>query len=334
MKGRITRHGVYLVTFVLGLSLLLGSFAPLSPAWAREGDPATVVVSSAWVYSIPSFDGDVVGQLSHGQWINALARTADSAWLRIRLDDGRVGWVPANTVELGGGLPLGVVPVFEGAPGGSDGLGAEPVGVLIWDFVPLRSAPACEGFGYLGDLRLGESVSLIGRSADSAWLQIRAADGRVGWVKTDVISTGFPLTNLPVTDSTDRSLAPSVVVMTDMLNVRYGPSLGYGIVARVYQGQALPVTGYRSADYGWVKVWLDDGRKGWVNTCCVQPRGFSFSQLKALSCTSFAPTTHLVRAGESLNQIAAQYGVDPLALAAYNNLVNYQIYPGQVLMIP
>jgi uncharacterized protein YraI len=208
------------------------------------------------------------------------------------------------------------------------------VGVLIWDFVPLRSAPTCEGFGYLGDLRLGESVSLIGRSADSAWLQIRTADGRVGWVKVEVINTGFPLASLPVTDGTDRSLAPSVVVMSGVLNVRYGPSLGYGVVTRVYRGQALPVTGYRSADYAWVKVELDDGRKGWVNTCCVQPQGFSFSQLKALPCAPFSPTTHVVRAGETLNQIAAQYGVDPLALAAYNNLVNYQIYPGQVLMIP
>lgn len=325
-----------LIALVLGASLLLGVIGPIGLAWAQDGDPATVILPSTWVYTGPSFDAAMVGQITHGQWIHVLARTTDSLWVRIRLDDGRIGWVPASAIELGGGLPLEVVPVFGGTAGSGAGSGpsGEPVGLVTWDFLPLRSIPACEGFIYLGDLRIGETVSLIGRSADSAWLQIRASDGRLGWVETRTVSTGFPIASLPVTDGSDTSLGPAVIVMSDVLNVRNGPSLGYGVVARVYRGQTLPVTGYRSADYAWVKIRLKDGRHGWVHTCCVQPRGFSFSQLKALPCLPFAPTTHLVRAGETLNQIAALYGIDPLALAAHNNLINYQIYPGQVLAIP
>lgn len=46
-------------------------------------------------------------------------------------------------------------------------------------------------------------------------------------------------------------------------------------------------------------------------------------------------TIHIVQAGETMSQIAAQYGVDTKFLADSNRIYNYHlIYVGQVLYIP
>jgi nucleoid-associated protein YgaU len=46
-------------------------------------------------------------------------------------------------------------------------------------------------------------------------------------------------------------------------------------------------------------------------------------------------TIHIVQAGETMNQIAANYGVDTKFLADSNRIYNYHlIYVGQVLYIP
>jgi N-acetylmuramoyl-L-alanine amidase len=55
------------------------------------------------------------------------------------------------------------------------------------------------------------------------------------------------------------------VVATGALNVRSGPGVTYGSIAVIYQGQSVTVLG-RHASNGWVKIRLNSGHEGWVNS--------------------------------------------------------------------
>ena len=59
--------------------------------------------------------------------------------------------------------------------------------------------------------------------------------------------------------------APTATVNTGALNLRSGPGISYGVVFSVYRGTLLTLLA-RNADASWVKVRLDNGIEGWVNS--------------------------------------------------------------------
>lgn len=54
-------------------------------------------------------------------------------------------------------------------------------------------------------------------------------------------------------------------VLSYRLNVRIGPGLQYGIITTLSRGQVVNLSGYRSADAGWVQINMADGSKAWVS---------------------------------------------------------------------
>lgn len=56
----------------------------------------------------------------------------------------------------------------------------------------VRSGPGL-AYGITGGLNTGETVSLIGRTNDSSWLQIEMADGSEGWVFAQLLTTNADL---------------------------------------------------------------------------------------------------------------------------------------------
>lgn len=57
----------------------------------------------------------------------------------------------------------------------------------------------------------------------------------------------------------------TATVNTGALNLRSGPGIGYGVVFSVYRGVSMTLLG-RNADASWVRVSLDNGVQGWVNS--------------------------------------------------------------------
>lgn len=59
--------------------------------------------------------------------------------------------------------------------------------------------------------------------------------------------------------------APTATVNTGALNIRSGPGISYGVVFSVYRGVSMTLLA-RNADASWVRISLDNGIQGWVNS--------------------------------------------------------------------
>jgi uncharacterized protein YgiM (DUF1202 family) len=147
----------------------------------------------------------------------------------------------------------------------------------------IRSGPGLEFLPFT-TLALGQSVELIGRDTTGAWVQVRLADGRIGWASGRFLVSNSLLTNLPIA-STDPlaaipvvtttvsstgtgGLATGTVVNTNRLNVRSGPGLNFNVFATLIQSQAVTLEG-RNADGSWLQVRLPAGRLGWVSSAFI-----------------------------------------------------------------
>jgi LysM repeat protein len=57
----------------------------------------------------------------------------------------------------------------------------------------------------------GWQMTLLGRNADSTWLQVRTPTGKVGWVEVTHITTSYPIAALKVDGTTTPPTKPPVV---------------------------------------------------------------------------------------------------------------------------
>ncbi len=77
----------------------------------------------------------------------------------------------------------------------------------------LRDAPGTAG-NVLTTLDANTPLTLIGRTADNAWVQVRLANGSSGWVSAQYVSTNIDLNTLPITGTADNlptAIAPPTV---------------------------------------------------------------------------------------------------------------------------
>lgn len=65
------------------------------------------------------------------------------------------------------------------------------------ELLNVRAGPGTR-FRILGQLDAGEAAELIGRDPSGRWIQIRTADGTLGWVSRDYISSAASLSALPL----------------------------------------------------------------------------------------------------------------------------------------
>lgn len=141
----------------------------------------------------------------------------------------------------------------------------------------------------------------------------------------------------------------AAAVNTGKLNVRTGPGVIFAIITSVPYNTTVTLIG-RASTGTWVQVRLASGTVGWVNS--IHLRSYAdYSLLPITYDTSVVvppetvpppgnipgggPVVYTVRAGDTLQIIAARYGTTWQAIAAANNLPNANyIYTGQRLVIP
>ena len=87
----------------------------------------------------------------------------------------------------------------------------------------------------------GDQVTELRRHA--GWIQIRLADGRIGWVHSALVQ-------------------PRLIVEGEGVRVRSGPSTREDAVTMVFRGQELGVVEKRG---NWLNVTVSDGRSGWIH---------------------------------------------------------------------
>lgn len=136
-------------------------------------------------------------------------------------------------------------------------------------------------------------------------------------------------------------------VNTGRLNVRTGPGVQFPAITSLPLNTQVILVG-RAPSSTWVEVQIPDGRRGWVNSILIR----TYADLSLLPITYSppltpppilvtpppggqpGPTVYVVRAGDTLKDIAARYGTTWQILAAVNGLVNpNRIFAGQRLII-
>ncbi|MBK8048778.1 MAG: SH3 domain-containing protein [Anaerolineales bacterium] len=75
------------------------------------------------------------------------------------------------------------------------------------EMVNLRSGPSTD-FAVLMGVNPGEEVLILGRNQDATWMRIRIANGTLGWMAADYISTAQRLDTYPVVDDPPLPVVP------------------------------------------------------------------------------------------------------------------------------
>lgn len=256
MKRNKNRYRFYLSC--LFLFLLLGTVN--LPIYA---DTATVKSTTLNVRSGPGLDYDVIQQIHNGSSYTILSKK--DSWIEISLNDQKNGWVADWLVDVT----------------------AEPAQSVAQlhlestvDILNVRSGPSTN-YKIIDKISTGRSYPLL--EASGEWSKIQLADDRSGWVATQYTKT-ITITSNNQTGTIDSSTSKNetqaevttVIVNTDILNLRKSPSLQADIVKKLSLGteaKALQTT------EEWSEVQLDDGTKGWVyRTYIKEIKGVQASQ--------------------------------------------------------
>lgn len=280
------------------LILLLGGLFLTSQVMAFETEaqvtaPAIVNTGNLNVRSGPGVEYGVLDVLSFGEIVTMLGRNADASWVYIRTADLIEGWV--NSQYLNHSINLANLPVVGAAPGST----ATPTpvvttptyvtGVVNTGALNVRSGPGVQ-YGVIDAVYSGDVLILVGRNADSTWINVQTPDNVVGWVNARYLNPSQPFSVLPVvsnTVSTPTPAPPGVAtatptpippgatavppgipgtgfVNTAHLNVRSGPGVGYTRVTAVDNGDLVSLMG-RNLDNTWVMIGVSTTQQGWVN---------------------------------------------------------------------
>ncbi len=124
----------------------------------------------------------------------------------------------------------------------------------------------------LGRVKLGDKVTLTGRTPGATWLQIRFGSG-FGWVLTGYVKIDGEkelILDLPVTDVYPPYLT---VTAEPSVNVRMGPSELYPVVTRLRSFVDVDVIGVQIRPLWYLIAMPDTGPIGWVRGDTVMVTG-------------------------------------------------------------
>lgn len=146
---------------------------------------------------------------------------------------------------------------------------AQGTGIVTADVLNIRNQPiAGGGSEVIGQLSRGQSVSIVGRNADTSFFEIVAPSGVRGWASSAYIYAATPNSGrfAPVTSDqyAVTTIAARGIVNAHKLNVRTAPDVRAEIIAQLSGGNGVDIIG-RNSNSTWFEVRLNDGRVGWAN---------------------------------------------------------------------
>jgi N-acetylmuramoyl-L-alanine amidase len=136
----------------------------------------------------PGTSYSVIGSMRLNDRVNPMARSADANWIKVGTQVGATGWAYAPLLEIDGGW-INRLPV-------------ESVQQSYQALVPNANTPifalASDASGIIAYAN-NETVTVLGRSADTNYLYIRTAWGVQGWVWSYFVALeGTLIAQLPV----------------------------------------------------------------------------------------------------------------------------------------
>ncbi len=275
MNRSFSNRKQWLLVILLFASLFLTSqvFAKNSTAQTAT---AVIATGALNVRSGPGLEYSVVTVVNQGNVVNLLGRNANSSWAYIQTAAAKTGWVNASSSYITpsvaiSSLPLvttstatpTATPTHTPTPAPSTATALVATGALN-----VRSGPGVT-YSVLTVTTQGQTVTLLGRNANSSWAKIRLSNGTEGWVNSSLITPSVSISSLPLADSPAAPQPPVPVAPGAVLSLRSGPGFNFPVTGSVYQGLQVTAVG-RNADSSWLKVQLSDGQQGWVGAQYVQ----------------------------------------------------------------
>ena len=237
-----------------------------SNATPQPTPPAPVTPGGIAVRSGPGFNYSAVGFVPNGSNINLLGRNYNSTWVKVSANNNTlVGWMNASVIETS--LNINDLPIVDGTPittPSTTPTTSTPAGasaVITTGALNMRSGPGL-GYSILGQVYLGQTVSLNGRNSESTWVKATSSNGQQGWLSAGFIEANVAISSLPVIGS--PTLNSVGLVNTGTANVRSGPGLEYNSIATAGLHTTVTLIGRNNAG-NWLNVQLANGTKGWIH---------------------------------------------------------------------
>jgi len=219
----------------------------------------------------------LVVKLDRGQAMSLIGRNADGSWVQVRLPGDQAGWVPAASIEANVTiLSLPVTASSAGAPPPTEP-SPQASAYVSYRWAYVRSGPG-GNYSLIARLDQGEGLTLLGRTADSTWVQVYLSGGQQGWAAAAYLDADVPIPSLPITTNLlptptpgELGTEPKAYPVGGPLEVRAGPGSDYKImqVTAISHDQGLSLLG-RNAEGTWVEVRLLDGNIGWVTSSSIR----------------------------------------------------------------
>jgi uncharacterized protein YgiM (DUF1202 family) len=229
------------------------------------------------VRSGPGPSYGLVVRIDRGQALSLVGRNADGSWVQVRLPGDQAGWAPAASIEAN--VTILSLPVTAGSAGAPTLTepSAQASAYVSYKWAYLRSGPGGT-YSLIARLDHGEGLTLLGRTADNAWVQVYLSGGQQGWVAASYLEADAPIPSLPITTKLlptptpgEPGTEPKAYSAGGPLEVRAGPGSDYKIlvVTAISRDQGMSLLG-RNAEGTWVEARLPDGNMGWLMAASVQ----------------------------------------------------------------
>lgn len=199
-----------------GFTLEVSAVAPPAPYTNTIPTSGQAVAISDTVgvnaRTAPTLTATILSVLPNGAVLPALGRSPDNLWVQVELPDKQLAWVfreavnvssniddaPVVGAESGGAAPPPTATPAEGAPAtGAPADGAPTATIVSLLGSNVRTTPSNESEPIETAAR-GTLFPVIGRSADSVWLQVQLADGATGWIMATTAELNVDIATLPV----------------------------------------------------------------------------------------------------------------------------------------
>ena len=204
----INRHltsSVLAALIVILVALFLGASVASAKTLSQTdvtGPVAQITTGRLNIRSGPGPGYASVGVLSQGDTVILLGRTTNNGWVKITLSGNTVeGWISTFYIEAE--VPVSTLPALAVA---------DPWAMVTAPLLNVRTGP---GFthGVITTISQGKLITLIGRTADRAFAQI-LTDGIEGWVSTYYLTSGSPISSLPITWVETATATPTFTFVT------------------------------------------------------------------------------------------------------------------------
>lgn len=218
----------------------------------KEAKTAKVTATSLNVRSGAGTQYKTVGSLKNGAVVSVIKEEGN--WSNITYGSIK-GWVSSAYLLNQTGKPSANKPVKSGK-----------WGTVTATYLNFRSSGNLTS-PIIGSIKYGTSVQILSESG--SWLFIQTSDGKKGWVSrqyitiqtggSPIVTNPKPATKPPV--APPSSVSKKVVVLSDGVNIRQGPSTAYLIVGNADQGDEFA---YLQSKNDWVQIKMPSGKSAWL----------------------------------------------------------------------